>query len=173
MVYKTSDGRYIGVLIDFDFSLSPSGHERIGTVPFMAIELLTKDAIEGKVKHLYRHDAESLLWVLTWVSLRYQEGQLLCKGRPLDEWLKVDGIQCHDKKTGFLTTHRHNMTPSQSHKQNWDIAMTCLRIVNMSYADNPLRTLDNKDAFEKWLQTPVQSKLPPSILNVTVRLESK
>jgi hypothetical protein len=31
----------------------------------MALELLTKEAIEGKVKHLYRHDAESFLWVLT------------------------------------------------------------------------------------------------------------
>ncbi|KAG1768862.1 hypothetical protein EDD22DRAFT_213758, partial [Suillus occidentalis] len=165
MVYKNSDGRYIGILIDFDFSLSRSGQEWTGTVPFMTIKLLTKNAIEGKVKHLYRHDAESFLWVLTWVSLRYQEGQLLRKGRPLDEWLKLDAIQCHDKKTGFLTTHRHGMITSQSHKKNWDIAMACLRIVNMSYADdNPLRTLENKDVFEKWLENPVQSKLPPSLL---------
>ncbi|KAG2744863.1 hypothetical protein P692DRAFT_201104502 [Suillus brevipes Sb2] len=41
MVYKISDGRYIGVLIDIDFPLSPSGQEHTGTVPFMAIELLT------------------------------------------------------------------------------------------------------------------------------------
>ncbi|KAG2753919.1 hypothetical protein P692DRAFT_201228671, partial [Suillus brevipes Sb2] len=58
MVYKTSDGRYIGVLNDFDLSSTrdtPSGQERTGTVPFMAIELLTKEAIEGKVQHLYQH----------------------------------------------------------------------------------------------------------------------
>jgi hypothetical protein len=173
MVYKTSDSRYIGVLIDFDFSLSPSGQERMGTVLFMAVRLLKKDAIEGKVQHLYQHDAESFLWVFAWVCLRYEGGRLLRKARPLDEWLKFDALRCHNEKTGFLTTHRHDMIPSQSHKKNWDIAMTCLRIVNMLYADDPLRTLENKDAFEKWLQTPVQSKLPPSILNVTVRLESK
>jgi hypothetical protein len=67
--------------------------------------------------------------------------------------------------------HRHDMKPSQSHKKNWDIAMACLRIVYNSYGDDlSLRTLENKDAFEKWLETPVRSKLLPSLLNV--RLES-
>ncbi|KAG2753900.1 hypothetical protein P692DRAFT_20828894 [Suillus brevipes Sb2] len=174
MVYRTSDGRYIGVLNDFDLSSTrdtPSGQERTGIVPFMAIELLTKEAIEGKVQHLYQHDAESFIWVFAWVCLRYEEGRLLRKGRPLDEWLKFDAFQCHGKKLGFLATHRHKMIPSQSHKNNWDIAMACLRIVYNSYGDDPsLRTLENKDAFEKWLETPVRSKLPPSLLNV--RLES-
>jgi hypothetical protein len=57
MVYKTSDGRWIGVLNDFDLSSTrdtPSGQERtIGTVPFMALDFLTEEAIEGQVEHLY------------------------------------------------------------------------------------------------------------------------
>jgi hypothetical protein len=138
----------------------------------MAIELLTNEAIEGKVQHLYQHDAESFIWVFAWVCLRYEEGRLLRKGRPLDEWLKV-GIQaCSEKKSHFLNQIRHKMIPSQSHKKNWDIAMACFRIVYNSYGDDPSsRALENKDAFEKWLETPVRSKLPPSLLNV--RLESK
>jgi hypothetical protein len=139
MVYKTLSGRWIGVLNDFDLSLtqdSPSGQERTGTVPFMAIEILSKDAIEGKVKHLYRHDAESLLWVLTCISLRYKEGRLLRKGRPLDEWLKLDAIECHDKKTGFLTTHRHKMKPSRSRKRSWKVVRLSLKRVGMFYAHN-------------------------------------
>ncbi|KAG2038296.1 hypothetical protein BDR03DRAFT_819423, partial [Suillus americanus] len=70
MVYTTSDGRYIGVLNNFDLSSTPdstSSHEHTGTVPFMAIEFLMKEGIQGKIKHLYRHDAESFIWVLTWV----------------------------------------------------------------------------------------------------------
>jgi hypothetical protein len=137
----------------------------------MALRLLTQDAIEGKVKHLYQHDAESFLWVLAWVCLRYEGGKLLSKVTPLNEWLRLDAVQCHDKKTGFLTTHRHNMKPSQSHKKNWDIAMSCLRTVNLSYADDPTRTLVNKDAFETWLEKHVQSELPLSFL--TLRLASK
>jgi hypothetical protein len=77
---------------------TPSGQERTGTAPFMAIDLLTEESIEGKVQHLYQHDAESFLWVFAWVCLRYEGGRLLRKGRPLDEWLKPDAIQCHDKK---------------------------------------------------------------------------
>ncbi|KAG1768866.1 hypothetical protein EDD22DRAFT_213981 [Suillus occidentalis] len=124
MVYKTLGGRWIGVLNDFDLSStrdSPSGLKLTETVPFMAIELLTQDAIEGKVKHLYRHDTVSFLWVLTWVSLRYQKGQLLRKGRPLDEWLKVDAIEYHNKKCGFILLGRHNMKPSRSHKRSWKV----------------------------------------------------
>ncbi|KAG0694107.1 hypothetical protein DFH29DRAFT_1006643 [Suillus ampliporus] len=70
MVYKLGD-LWIGVLNDYDLSStqnhSPSGRERTGTVPFMALDLLTKQAIAGEVEHLYQHDAESLIWVLGWV----------------------------------------------------------------------------------------------------------
>ncbi|KAG1768848.1 hypothetical protein EDD22DRAFT_967249 [Suillus occidentalis] len=167
-------GRYIGFLNDFNLSSTRgtlSGQERTGTVPFMALRLLKKDAIEGKVQHLYQHDADSFIWVFAWVCLRYEDGRLLSKVTLLNEWLKLDAIQCCDKRSAFLMGHRHHMIPSQSHKKNWDIAMVCLHIIYNSYGDDPsLRTLENKDAFEKWLETPVRSKLPPSLLNV--RLES-
>jgi hypothetical protein len=132
MVYKTLGGRYIGVLNDFDLSSTqdnPSGLELTGTVPFMSIEFLTQEAIEGKVKHLYRHDAESFLWVLTWVSLRYKTGQLLSKPRPLDRWLTLDAIQCRVEKNDFLFCGRHEMKPSQSHKRSWKVVQLSLRTV--------------------------------------------
>ncbi|KAG1741282.1 hypothetical protein EDB19DRAFT_2024649 [Suillus lakei] len=135
MVYQTSsDGRWIGVLNDFDLSSTPSGQERTWTVPFMANELLTKEAIEGEVKHLYQHDAESFIWVLTWVSLRYQNGELLSKGRLLDNWLTGDAIQCRKKKFDFLIMGRDDIEPSSSHHKNWDIAQSCLDTLGSHYA---------------------------------------
>jgi hypothetical protein len=68
MIYKTLGGRWIGVLNDFDLSSTqdtPLGQERTGTVPFMAQHLLSEEGIIGEVKHLYQHDAESFIWVLT------------------------------------------------------------------------------------------------------------
>ncbi|OAX42207.1 hypothetical protein K503DRAFT_661385, partial [Rhizopogon vinicolor AM-OR11-026] len=59
----------VGILNDYDLSSlkkGPTGRERTGTVPFMAIDLLTKKSLAGEVEHLYRHDAESFIWVLTW-----------------------------------------------------------------------------------------------------------
>jgi len=74
MYYRNSKGEVVDVLNDYDLSSMkdiPTGRERTGTIPFMATDLLTPAAINGEVEHLYQHDAESFIWVLTWVSLRY------------------------------------------------------------------------------------------------------
>lgn len=54
-----------GVLSDFDLALlrndaeaGASGKERMGTVPFMALDLLTDEYFNGKITWLYRHDYE-------------------------------------------------------------------------------------------------------------------
>jgi len=88
MVYKNANGEWTEVLNDYDLSSAgqdgPSDNERTGTAPFMAIDLLREQALEGTVENLYRHDAESLIWVLAWVCLRYEDGKLR-RNRPLDE----------------------------------------------------------------------------------------
>ncbi|KAF8900375.1 hypothetical protein CPB85DRAFT_1565245 [Mucidula mucida] len=60
-------GRICGVLNDFDLSsfrdsTSPSSKQRTGTRPFMAREFHTNP--EAPPAHLYRHDLESLFYVL-------------------------------------------------------------------------------------------------------------
>ncbi|KAG8989736.1 hypothetical protein FRB94_014070 [Tulasnella sp. JGI-2019a] len=62
-------GKYWGVLNDFDLASNHDWQdatktELTGTLPFMALELLGPDGLEGKVPHLYRHDLESFYWVL-------------------------------------------------------------------------------------------------------------
>ncbi|KAG1760929.1 hypothetical protein EDD22DRAFT_731457, partial [Suillus occidentalis] len=118
MVYKTSGGRWIGVLIDFDLSSTqdtPSGQEGTGTVPFMALDLLTEEAIKGQVKHLYQHDAESFIWVLTWVCICYEDGVYIGKRTTLNDWLRVDALRCQEKKSSFLGHGRKVIQPSSSH----------------------------------------------------------
>jgi hypothetical protein len=122
------------VLNDYDLSLlknTPSGRERTGTVPFVALSLLTWKAIEGKV-HLYRHDVESFIWVLSWVSLQYENGKLRSNSRPFDGWLTVDAIGCRKEKTSFLfqvqPEDKDFVEPSESHHANWQIALSCLRV---------------------------------------------
>jgi hypothetical protein len=136
----------------------------------MAIELLTKDAIEGQVKHLYQHDAESFIWVLTWICLRYQEGQLLRKGRPLDQWLKVDIETCSEKKIHFLYQGRYKAQPSSSHQSNWKTALACLFSLSVFKTMNPTHTEDDEIAFRTWLEEHIlKAEIPLSLLNV--RLE--
>ncbi|KAH6716479.1 hypothetical protein BKA61DRAFT_574276 [Leptodontidium sp. MPI-SDFR-AT-0119] len=61
-----------GMLIDLDLvkeldSLPSGASHRIGTMLFMAIEVL-----QGK-GHTYRHDLESFFYVLVWMCIRYGE----------------------------------------------------------------------------------------------------
>ncbi|KAG2355780.1 hypothetical protein BDR07DRAFT_1425211 [Suillus spraguei] len=200
MVYKTSDGRYIGVLNDFDLSStrdSPLGQERTGTIPFMAVELLTEEAIKGDIKHMYRHDAESFIWVLTWVSLRYREGQLLRQGRPLDRWLKVDAIGCRKEKNDFLNTGQYSSTPSPSHRRSWRVVQSSFEardsFYNMkrkadrsktAYADDSEMedleadiseaqhhvsySLTDATVFKTWFEDIIRTKLPAQFLDVRV-----
>ncbi|KAG2337157.1 hypothetical protein BDR05DRAFT_970511, partial [Suillus weaverae] len=82
LMWYRRNGKLIGVLNDYDLSslaniVGPQGNERTGTVPFMALDLLTAQAQRGEVKHLYRHDLESFMWVFAWISLCYRQGVLL------------------------------------------------------------------------------------------------
>ncbi|KIK33251.1 hypothetical protein CY34DRAFT_29547, partial [Suillus luteus UH-Slu-Lm8-n1] len=117
MWYK-KDGKLIGVLNDYDLSSlatesGPRGYERTGTVPFMAVDLLTKRGQRGEVKHLYRHDLESFIWCFAWISLRYKAGVLRPRGsRPFDDWAILDAVTCGDKKTSLVT---HKEVPDGTH----------------------------------------------------------
>lgn len=66
------EGEKLGVLDDWDLDTYADpphdGLEHIGTIPFMAIELLLDDSMAHSAERLYRHDLEALFWVLVWVS---------------------------------------------------------------------------------------------------------
>ncbi|KAG2096083.1 uncharacterized protein F5147DRAFT_393285 [Suillus discolor] len=140
LMWYWKDGKRIGVLNDYDLSSladdpGPRGNERTGTVPFMALDLLTKDGQQGKVKHLYRHDLESFMWVFAWICLRYRQGVLLSRRlRPLDEWATLDAIACRKEKLDFL----HSLTPfapSDIDKLTWGVLVNCMLVLKRD-ADN-------------------------------------
>ncbi|KAL4257019.1 Protein kinase domain-containing protein [Pleurotus pulmonarius] len=71
----TNDDRVVGVLNDWDLStpvdaVGNSTNHRTGTGPFMAYDLL---GAQPPV-HLYRHDLESLFYVLIWAAVHYNLG---------------------------------------------------------------------------------------------------
>ncbi|KAH9889565.1 hypothetical protein C8Q73DRAFT_737327, partial [Cubamyces lactineus] len=60
-----------------DANLTHTGLAVTGTVPFMAIDLLTQEALDGKVAVLYRHDLEAFIWVLVWAVCCYDNGKMV------------------------------------------------------------------------------------------------
>ncbi|KAI6000199.1 hypothetical protein F5J12DRAFT_914380 [Pisolithus orientalis] len=106
LMYSRVGGKVTGVLNDYDLSSlesssNPLGNERTGTIPFMAIDLLEERGQNGDVKHQYRHDMESFIWVFLWISLQYKDGTALEPG-PLDSWAKVNAHGCAAMKRSFL-----------------------------------------------------------------------
>ena len=84
MYDKVNEDR--GIFNDFDLAHlrgepRSSGTERTGTMPFLALDLLTKD---GKLKRLYRHDCESFAWVLLRICCRFEDGEEIHEA-PLSE----------------------------------------------------------------------------------------
>jgi hypothetical protein len=61
--------RQVGVLNDFDLARfadqkGASGHDNTGTLPFMALDLLSEEGMRGEIPRRYRHEAESFAWSL-------------------------------------------------------------------------------------------------------------
>jgi hypothetical protein len=109
-----------GILNDFDLAYvrggpRPSGTERTGTMPFMALDLLTEDAWDGKVKRLYRHDCESFAWVLLWICCRFEDGKEI-HNAPLSELITYDFNMCRAMKLDFL---ERQLVATTSYKPYW------------------------------------------------------
>ncbi|KIK40209.1 hypothetical protein CY34DRAFT_766274 [Suillus luteus UH-Slu-Lm8-n1] len=121
----------------------------------MALNLLTPETITGSVGHVYAHDAELFIWVLTWVCLRYEDGKLLSKNRPLEEWLKFDAIRCRKEKNNFVAVGLRAHRPSESHKVSWDLVNKCLVGIYSIYSPSGYRKLTDQLAFELLLEGPI------------------
>jgi hypothetical protein len=114
-----------GILNDYDLAHlegnpRPSGTEPTGTMPFMALDLLTKDAWEGKIERRYRHDCESFAWVLLWICCRYDNGKEISNA-PLSGIITHSYNECFKSKYCILSKLQ-KITATASYKGFWDAA---------------------------------------------------
>jgi hypothetical protein len=118
-MYKRDEdtGEVIGVLADFDLSSLQgkdiSNAERTGTVPFMALDLLSKDALAGKMEHDYGHEAEAYFWVGVYDTACYDNGYTVDDAVPA-QWNSLGANAMREKKRDYLSRlAAHIATPSQ------------------------------------------------------------
>ncbi|KZS99783.1 uncharacterized protein LAESUDRAFT_732881 [Laetiporus sulphureus 93-53] len=78
-----------------------TGREQTGTIPFMAIDLLSREYYCGEIVRLYRHDFESFLWVLAYVLLRGFSGE---QDEEFKKWNTGNHDRCRAFKNNFLGT---------------------------------------------------------------------
>ena len=102
MYRRDKNGHAYGTLSDFDLS-SVSGErsnnkQRTGTLPFMAIELLSAS---DPIVHKYEHDVESFYWVLLYAVLCAEDGREDC---PMLGWGNLGMEALSEKKNHYLST---------------------------------------------------------------------
>ncbi|KAK7029727.1 other 1 protein kinase [Favolaschia claudopus] len=106
LMFHEVDGKMYGVLNDFDHALDfgkksvPASKQRTGTKPFMAIDLLLEPP-----EHLYRHDLESFLYVLVFLTCETKQPFLK---HPKDEttlqqWAELAMLDLYYRKNAAIT----------------------------------------------------------------------
>jgi hypothetical protein len=120
MYQKKADGTICGVLSDYDLSSmlarqdrGPSSKQRTGTRPFMACDLLEPTPRE----HLYRHDLESLFYVIIVLMFRFQDKTLKEDEKfesfpALKHWFTLPPAQLLTMKMDFFFTKLPRAPPA-------------------------------------------------------------
>jgi hypothetical protein len=125
----SATGKPEGVLNDYDLAswdkFPTTNNDRTGTVPFMALDMLN-NGLEKRIPRLYRHDAESFIWVLTYitlVSVQYK-GRFIKISRPqsLNSWFAQDHEVHLSSKQGLPGYYGRRFPVTESHE--WHLTTT-------------------------------------------------
>ncbi|KAF9021085.1 hypothetical protein BDZ89DRAFT_1163943 [Hymenopellis radicata] len=117
IMWHVRKGRICGVLNDFDLSSyrgasGGSSKQRTGTRPYMAHELHDLDTNGDPPVHLYRHDLESIFYVIILLTCAYalntelsDSGSYLhaVKSSPCRLWLSMTDTQLYKEKCVLIT----------------------------------------------------------------------
>ena len=119
LMYDPEPGK--GILNDFDLARladqkGQSARENTGTIPFMALDLLSEEGF-GKIPRRYRHEAEAFVWVLIYICGTACERDGKVKAvtpSPFKEWSCMDWNLCRgykfDPEIRHLSLPVHNQT---------------------------------------------------------------
>jgi len=91
------DRRKVGILNDFDLArfadhTGASRNDSTGTLPFMALDLLSEEGLRGVIPRRYRHEAESFAWSFIYLHLATMVNKhgknLTVNPHPLRKWFE-------------------------------------------------------------------------------------
>ena len=129
-MYYCEGNSVVGVLNDWDLAtvLSSSATpntDRTGTIPFMALQLLEGE----RVVHMFRHDAESFIWLFLWVCGCSDGSKREVLVAPYKVWRKLDMLACKEKRGDFLSDlNLGKFNVSEHHAAN---ALFCLFLARL------------------------------------------
>ena len=95
--FLAETGEPVGIVNDYDLATwvdhSTMNTDRTGTIPFMAIDLLD-GGLDSCTPRLYRHDMESFVWVLAYITvanIEYKDRTIKISPPPgVEAWFRDD-----------------------------------------------------------------------------------
>ncbi|KAJ4471168.1 protein kinase [Lentinula aciculospora] len=143
IMFRRKNGKVYGVLNDFDLSSrvqdldnGPTSNQRTGTRPFMSIDLLTPIWKGG---HFYRHDLESLFYIILCFACRYAEpGIPAAEPRAYSEWFSGSDKDVFNSKSAFFLQPPYDGLPIQPYFAQFESWLTCiLESISTGYTSRP------------------------------------
>ena len=125
-------GKPEGVLNDYDLAswdrFPTTNNDLTGTVPFMALEVFSGEhiemstgRIEEQIPRLYRHDAESFVWVLTYatvINVEYRNHSVkVSRPTSVQAWFEGDLLNHRNSKQALFYDYGRGSPVTESHKQ--------------------------------------------------------
>lgn len=162
IMFRCRHGKVYGVLNDFDLAScldcernGPTSNCRTGTRPYMAIDLLNP---KGPSDHMYRHDLESLFYVILCLACRYKKPSHCLKDPPFANWFMGTDEGVRAQKSDFILTDEPPVLSSYfSAFSSWLIpmcVMLCVGLLRRSLSsihrgDFELETLGGEFTYDK------------------------
>ncbi|KAF9254813.1 hypothetical protein L218DRAFT_951254 [Marasmius fiardii PR-910] len=106
LMYCQKDDKKCGILRDFDLlstmeeNRQATSKKRMGTKPFMAMDLLAPKKVAG-ARHFVRYDLESTVYIFAWIICRYENRQEI-KNPPFEEWCYGSWESVRDEKCFWI-----------------------------------------------------------------------
>ncbi|KAJ3920160.1 protein kinase [Lentinula edodes] len=151
IMFRRKDDKIYGVLNDFDLSSrvadmdkGPTSNQRTGTRPFMSRDLLCPTWNGG---HLYRHDLESLFYIMLCLACRYKKpGVPTPDPRAYSKWFSGTDEEVYDNKNSFYTDHNESfpIQPYFTHFRTW--LHLIFRFLSAGYKARPSLELESEIA---------------------------
>ncbi|KAG8819410.1 swr complex subunit [Serendipita sp. 399] len=122
MFFRDEKAKVHGVLIDFDLASTgderTDNHQRTGTLPFMAIQLLRDPGLRGEATHHYFYDMEAFFWVAVYTTATFHKGKPV-QSSPYVIWSEIHPNQLWKEKLAWAIMEFEEHTPSESHATTW------------------------------------------------------
>ncbi|KAL7277859.1 hypothetical protein ACG7TL_008805 [Trametes sanguinea] len=168
---RTEDGSNQGMLHDWDAPIHSSDEERFPAtvaspsfVPYMAVDLLTSEALKGGVPVLYRHDLEAFIWVLIWTVCCFDNGTMV-RAAPdgIHSWDVHDPLLCGVFKRVFIWQNKPIVPASDGRVYGAVLASELAFYLNVKDTE---RAVKRKAARRRWRNSDDTSTLLPQATRV-------